>query len=272
MIINRENLIFSPEKHFGDNLSGSHNLISAFGLKIHPWTMKESLDYIEENIINRKKDIQHIVVNAAKIVHAQKDEELRNAINNSDLVNIDGKPVVWALKLLGHKVPEKVSGVDLFVKLVELCAEKGYRPYFLGAKKEVLDQMIMNLEHDHPELKTAGYRDGYFKKEEEQDVADQIKNSGTDMLFLGITSPKKELFLDKYTQYMNVPFSMGVGGTFDIVSGKTKRAPVWMQNWGLEWFYRFLQEPKRMWKRYLTTNTLFIILVIKEFFKRNKRR
>ena len=230
--------------------------------------MRESLDHIEHNVVSRKSFMQHIVVNAAKIVHAQKDEELRKAINNSDLVNIDGKPVVWALKLLGHKVPEKVSGVDLFVELVRLAEEKGYRPYFLGAKKEVLEQMVKNLERDYPELKIAGYRDGYFKKEDEQSVADDIKNSRSDMLFLGITSPKKEIFLDKFTKYMNVPFSMGVGGTFDIVSGKTKRAPVWMQNWGLEWFYRFLQEPKRMWKRYLVTNTLFIILVIKEFFKR----
>ena len=230
--------------------------------------MRESLDHIEHNVVSRKSFMQHIVVNAAKIVHAQKDEELRKAINNSDLVNIDGKPVVWALKLLGHKVPEKVSGVDLFVELVRLAEEKGYRPYFLGAKKEVLEQMVKNLGRDYPELKIAGYRDGYFKKEDEQSVADDIKNSRSDMLFLGITSPKKEIFLDKFTKYMNVPFSMGVGGTFDIVSGKTKRAPVWMQNWGLEWFYRFLQEPKRMWKRYLVTNTLFIILVIKEFFKR----
>ncbi|MGD9706489.1 MAG: WecB/TagA/CpsF family glycosyltransferase [Candidatus Delongbacteria bacterium] len=242
--------------------------ITAFGLKIHPWTMRESLDHIEHNVVSRESFMQHIVVNAAKIVHAQKDEELRNAINNSDLVNIDGKPVVWALKLLGHKVPEKVSGVDLFVELVRLAEEKGYRPYFLGAKKEVLEQMVKNLGRDYPELKIAGYRDGYFKKEDEQAVADDIKKSSADMLFLGITSPKKEIFLDKFTKYMNVPFSMGVGGTFDIVSGKTKRAPVWMQNWGLEWFYRFLQEPKRMWKRYLVTNTLFIILVIKEFFKR----
>lgn len=230
--------------------------------------MRESLDHIEHNVVSRESFMQHIVVNAAKIVHAQKDEELRNAINNSDLVNIDGKPVVWALKLLGHKVPEKVSGVDLFVELVRLAEEKGYRPYFLGAKKEVLEQMVKNLGRDYPELKIAGYRDGYFKKEDEQAVADDIKKSSADMLFLGITSPKKEIFLDKFTKYMNVPFSMGVGGTFDIVSGKTKRAPVWMQNWGLEWFYRFLQEPKRMWKRYLVTNTLFIILVIKEFFKR----
>lgn len=232
--------------------------------------MNESLDFIEANIIKKKIFMQHIVVNAAKIVHAQKDEELRNAINNSDLVNIDGKPVVWALKLLGHKVPEKVSGVDLFIKLIELAQEKGYKPYFLGAKKEVLDQMINVIKEKYPEVKIAGYRDGYFKNEDEQAIADEIKNSGTDMLFLGITSPKKELFLDKYTGYMCVPFSMGVGGSFDILSGKTKRAPVWMQNCGLEWFYRFLQEPGRMWKRYLVTNTLFIILVIKEFFKKKQ--
>jgi len=249
-------------------LSASDNIISAFGLKIHPWSMKESLDHIEQNVIEKKIFMQHIVVNAAKIVHAQKDKELRKAINNSDLVNIDGKPVVWALKLLGHKIPEKVSGVDLFIRLLELCSEKGYRPYFLGAKKEVLDKMVEKIRIKYPDLKIAGYRDGYFTKEDESSVADEVKKSGADMLFLGITSPKKELFLDKFTEHMNVPFSMGVGGSFDIVSGKTKRAPLWMQNWGLEWFYRFLQEPGRMWKRYLVTNTLFIVIVLKEILRK----
>ena len=244
------------------------NYIESFKVKIQPCSRQETLEFIEYNVVNKNVFMQHIVVNAAKIVHAQEDKQLRDAINNSDLVNIDGMSVVWALKLLGYHIPERVSGIDLFEKLIELSDKKGYKPYFLGAKKEVLNEMINKLKQKYPELAIAGCRDGYFKKEDEQAVAEEIKNSGADMLFLGITSPKKELFLDKFTEYMGVPFSMGVGVTFDIVSGKTKRAPLWMQKCGLEWFYRVLQEPRRLWKRFLVTNTLFILLVIKEFFKR----
>ena len=250
------------------------NEIKAFNLKIHTYTMLETLDIIEKNIIDHKKNMQHIVINVAKVVHAQKNSMLRNAINNSNIVNIDGLPIVWVLKLLGFNVPERVAGVDLFQKSIKLCAEKGYKPYFLGAKQDVLDKMVEKFKKQYPNLKIAGYRNGYFKQgsKEEQQIADDIKNTKADMLFLGITSPKKEIFIDKYTKHMDIPFTMGVGGSFDIVAGKTKRAPKWMQDSGLEWFYRIIQEPRRMWKRYLITNTLFIALVVKEFFKRNIRK
>ena len=110
----------------------------------------------------------------------------------------------------------------------------------------------------------AGYRNGYFNKEEEKSIAQEIANSGADILFVAISSPTKEIFLNQYKDIINTPFIMGVGGSFDVVSGKVERAPVWMQNAGLEWFYRFLQEPRRMWKRYLYTNSMFLWLVLKE--------
>ncbi|MEA3499575.1 MAG: WecB/TagA/CpsF family glycosyltransferase [Candidatus Marinimicrobia bacterium] len=242
--------------------------IEVFNLKIHPWDMQTTLDFIETNIIKHKINMQHIVINVAKVVNAQKDEFLRNAINNSDLVNIDGLPVVWVLKILGYKIPERVTGVDLFQNLVEICAEKGYRPYFLGAEQKVVEKVVTILEEKYPNLQIAGFRNGYFNEVEEINIAQEIKESKADMLFLGISSPKKEIFIDKYTKKMDVPFTMGVGGSFDIIAGKTKRAPLWMQNSGLEWFYRILQEPRRMWKRYAITNTLFIIMVVKEIFRR----
>ena len=242
------------------------NYIIAFNLKIHPWTMDETINHIENNVISHNINMQHVVINAAKIVYSQKNIELRNAINNSDLINIDGLPVVWALRFLGHKIPERVAGIDLFQNLVQLCAKKNYKPYFLGAKQSVLYEMITHFKANYPQLNIAGYHHGYFNENEEQEIADDIKNSKADMLFIGIASPKKELFLDKYTKFMNVPFSMGVGGSFDVLSGKTKRAPLWMQKIGMEWFYRVLQEPKRMWKRYLITNILFFKYLIKEKF------
>lgn len=242
--------------------------LTAFQLKIDSATEAETIQLIEESIINRHKPLQHIVVNVAKIVHAQKDEKLRNAINNSDIVNIDGQGVVWALKLLGHKVPGRVAGCDLFQSLVALSAEKGYRPYFFGAKEEVVNEMVRRFREKYPSLQIAGYRNGYYSEEEEPQIAEEIRKAKPDLLFLGITSPKKELFIDRYTAQMKIPFTMGVGGSFDVVAGKVKRAPRWMQRAGLEWFYRILQEPKRMWKRYAVTNSKFALLLIREFFKK----
>lgn len=244
--------------------------IRAFGLKIHNSDMAETIHTIDDAVKTRSNVMQHIVVNAAKIVNAQKDEDLRTAINNSSIVNIDGQPVVWALRFLGYQVPERVAGCDLFQELVAVCAQKGYKPYFFGAKEEVLQRMMQIFKQKHPDLQIAGYRNGYYSEEEEQQIADSIKESKADMLFLGITSPKKELFIDKYSKPMGIPFIMGVGGSFDIVAGKTKRAPLWMQKTGLEWLYRVYQEPGRMWKRYLTTNTAFILLVVKNKFKKKK--
>lgn len=232
--------------------------------------MDETIQMIDASVDNRLEIIQHIVVNAAKIVNAQTDQGLRNAINNSDIVNIDGQAVVWALRFLGHKIPERVAGCDLFQDLISLCSQKGYRPYFFGAREEVIQKMIGIFKEKYPNLKIAGFRNGYYTKEEEPQIVQSIKESGADMLFLGITSPKKELFIDNYSKIMEVPFIMGVGGSFDIVAGKTKRAPIWMQKSGLEWFYRVYQEPGRMWKRYLVTNTKFILLVLRSrFFKKN---
>ena len=115
----------------------------------------------------------------------------------------------------------------------------------------------------------AGYRNGYYSEAEEADIAKEIAESGADFLFVAITSPKKEIFLNKYKDTIKTPFIMGVGGTFDVVSGKTKRAPMWMQKKGLEWLYRVYQEPGRMWKRYAVTNTKFIGLLLREkFFKK----
>lgn len=239
-----------------------------FGIKINIISKTDTIQWIEDNVINHSANMQHIVVNVAKVVKAQKDKNLKQAINNSDIVNIDGKPIVWVLRLFGYRVPHRVTGVDLFQDLVKLCAEKGYRPYFLGARKEVIQDVVKIFKEKYPKLKIAGYRNGYFGAEDEDQIAEDIKNSNADMLFLGITSPKKELFIDKYTKLMNVPFTMGVGGSFDIVAGRTKRAPKWMQECGMEWFYRILQEPRRMWKRYAVTNTIFIGMVIKEMFRR----
>ncbi|MBU0518755.1 WecB/TagA/CpsF family glycosyltransferase [bacterium] len=229
-------------------------------------TLKHCEDYIRSGVPH-----QIVVVNVAKLVKARHDQILRRIINDADIVGADGMPLVWLSKYMGQPIAGRVNGTDLMGELVKKAAEKGHSIYFLGAKPDVVRKVVDSYTKLYPKLKVAGYRDGYFKSEEEDRVADEIRESGADIIFLAFGSPKKEKFVSKYLYRMGVPVVHGVGGSFDVVAGVTKRAPVWMQNWGLEWFYRFLQEPGRMWKRYLLTNLNFLLLVGAEMFKRTVR-
>ncbi len=231
--------------------------------------MTQTLQVINQ-AIEEKKQIHHVVVNAGKIVAMQKDAQLKESVNNSDLINADGQAVVWASTFLGKPLKERVAGIDLMGNLVEMAHQKGYKIFLFGAKEDVVAKTAkIYQEKYNPEI-VAGYRNGYFKKEDEAGIAKQISNSGAQFLFVAITSPIKENFLYENREALkNINLIMGVGGSFDVVAGKTKRAPIWMQNAGLEWFYRFAQEPKRMWKRYLVGNSTFMYLVLKEKLKRS---
>lgn len=229
--------------------------------------MKETMALIKK-AIDKKSQIHHTVINAAKVVALQKDLQLRKSVNESDIINLDGQAVVWAAKFLNNPAKERVSGIDLMVNLVEMAANHNYKVYLLGAKEEVVSKLSQIYTEKYGENLIAGYRNGYFTKEEEQLVINDIVSTKPDLLFVAITSPKKENLLYKYrNELAEVSFIMGVGGSFDVLAGYTKRAPLWMQKFGLEWFYRFIQEPKRMWKRYLVGNTRFILLVLKNKFR-----
>lgn len=229
--------------------------------------MYESLSIIEQSI-QAGKQIHHVVVNAGKIVSMQKDLQLRKSVNESDLINADGQAVIWASKVLGKPLKERVAGIDLMENLVQLAYQKKYKIFFFGAEEGIVKKVVETYSDKYSPDIVAGYRNGYFKKEEEQSIAKEISESSANILFVAISSPTKENFL--YTNKVlleKVNFIMGVGGSFDVVAGKVKRAPLWMQKAGLEWFYRFLQEPRRMWKRYLLGNSEFLFLVLKERFK-----
>jgi N-acetylglucosaminyldiphosphoundecaprenol N-acetyl-beta-D-mannosaminyltransferase len=241
--------------------------INFLNIPIDTITMQETLERVEKAIVLNKQ-IHHTVVNAGKVVLMQTDKELEKSVIEADIINADGKAIVWAANLLGHKLPERVSGIDLMEELVKRSFEKGYKCFFLGATQDVVNRLVEIYKEQYSDDIIAGYRNGYFEKNEEEQIAKEISDSGANMLFVAITSPKKEIFLNTYkNQLTNVNFVMGVGGSFDVIAGKVKRAPLWMQNSGLEWFYRVVQEPKRMWKRYLVGNTKFICLIIKEYFK-----
>ena len=240
--------------------------VSLFGCNIDNLNMNETINVIDK-IISKREPRQHVVINVAKIVAMQKNAELQRIINSCHLVNADGMPIVWASRILGQPLPERIAGVDLFQRLVELSAEKGYRPFFFGARQWVVAKVVEVFQQKYPALEVAGFRNGYYAENEEPDIAGMIKESRAHILFVGFSTPMKEKFLNKWMGTMGVPFCMGVGGSFDIVAGLTKRAPVWMQHSGLEWLYRFHQEPRRMWKRYATNNPLFIWMTLKEYIK-----
>ena len=162
----------------------------------------------------------------------------------------------------------RVTGIDLFEEMVRVASKEGYRVYYLGACEEVVKKVIDIHQKQYPNLQIAGYSNGYFNQEDCSKIIEDIRLSQSDMLFAAFPSPSKELWLDKHKYAMNVPLLIGVGGSFDVLSGKIKRAPTWLQKMGLEWFYRWLAEPRRLFKRYFLGNIQFLLYVIKSIVRR----
>lgn len=204
------------------------------------------------------------VVNAAKIVAANRDEKLKRALLDADLVTADGMSVVWASRLLGPGLKERVTGIDLFERLVEHAATAGRSVYFLGAREESVRGVVELFARRYPALRIAGYHNGYFDSSDCRPVCEAIRLSGADLLFVAMGSPRQELWIASNTALTGVRFALGVGGSFDHLSGLARRAPQWMQRSGLEWLHRLAQEPRRLWRRYLIGNSAFVWLVIRQ--------
>ena len=238
--------------------------VTLFGVPIANLTLAETVDRIE-TLIRTGRPHQHVVVNVDKIVKMQGDPQLRAAILSCELINCEGQPIVWASRLLGAPLKERVTGVDLFQALAARCAARGFRVYLLGAREEVVARVAQVLQARHPGLVIAGWRDGYWDGDAEPAVIAAVRAARPEVLFMATPSPKKELFLGKWKQELAVPFVMGVGGSFDVVAGKVKRAPAWIQRGGLEWLYRFAQEPRRMWHRYFVEDLAFFPLLWREW-------
>ena len=236
--------------------------IEFLGCPMDVATMDDTVDVIAKRV-EKKHFTQHVVVNVAKIVNMRKDPVLDESVRACEIINIDGMGVVIGARILGYEIPERVAGVDLFHCLLEMSAEHEFPVFLLGAKDDVVAETRRVIEELYPDLIIAGHHHGYFWEEEET-LANEIRQSDARLLFVAITSPKKENFVNKWKDQLGVDFVMGVGGTFDVVAGKVKRAPVWMQKYGLEWLYRVIQEPRRMWKRYLVTNSEFAWLLLVE--------
>jgi N-acetylglucosaminyldiphosphoundecaprenol N-acetyl-beta-D-mannosaminyltransferase len=237
------------------------------GITICSLTMDEVLALIDRAISDRSR-LQIGVVNAAKIVNMRRDEVLRNDVLSSDIIVPDGTSVVWASRILGRPLPERVAGIDLMMGMLRHGNEHRYRIYCLGATDEVLEKATARIAADYPGVELVGQHNGYFTAEEEPAIADEIIAAKPDILLVGMSSPKKEKFLSRWSEKLDVPVCHGVGGSFDVMAGKVQRAPERWQRLGLEWLFRVKQEPRRLWKRYLVTNTLFLTMVAGEVFRR----
>lgn len=232
-----------------------------FGVPIDLLSMDETVQRCTK-LIECGRPVQHVVLNAGKVVMMQDVPALRHVIGQCTLVNADGQSVVWAGRFLGRAVPERVAGIDLMDCLLGQAECNGWPVYFLGARQEVLDVCVRRLRERYPRLVVAGSRNGYF--DDDSTISREVRESGARLLFVGIPSPRKEFFLAEHLHELGPVFAMGVGGSFDVIAGLTRRAPLWMQRTGLEWLFRFIQEPRRMWRRYLLGNLRFVAIVARE--------
>lgn len=238
-------------------MSTSTHRVELFGAAIDGLALDDVVALCDEAIARRRR-LLISVVNAAKLVKMRDDHELRAAVESGDICVADGMSVVWAVRVLGERLPERVAGIDLMHALLKRASACGHRVYLLGAEAAVVARVAEHIREELPGVQLVGWRDGYFRDDEAEDVARTIGAARPDILLVAMTSPRKERFLATWGDVLRVPVCHGVGGSFDVVAGKVQRAPVAWQRLGLEWLYRVKQEPRRLWRRYLVTNSKFL--------------
>lgn len=242
------------------------------GVGIHSFTISEVIESIDHLVAFGRPSIV-VTPNIDHIVRLQKDKGFVKIYKESAIVIPDGVPILWAAKFLGTPLKEKISGSDLFPKLCGAATRKGRTVFFLGGAEGAAMKSAEMLKTKYPGLRIAGTycpslgfeNDG----NENRKIIKIIQSAKPDILFVGLGSPKQEKWIYNYKDEYKVPVSIGVGAAFDFYSGLVKRAPMWMQKSGLEWFWRLMMEPKRLWKRYLIDDPVFFWLVLKQkFFKK----
>ncbi len=203
------------------------------------------------------------------MIEAQFDKSFANIVNNADIVTPDGKPLCWALKLLYGIRQERIAGMDLLPVLLKIAKEENISVYFYGGTQEILSHTGLFISRYYPSLKVAGMYSPPFRKStirEDEDIIEEINNSGAGLVFVVLGCPKQEKWMAAMKGRINA-MMIGIGGALPVIIGMQKRAPHWMQKSGLEWLFRLMQEPRRLFKRYLVTNSIFLYLLLKEFIK-----
>jgi N-acetylglucosaminyldiphosphoundecaprenol N-acetyl-beta-D-mannosaminyltransferase len=236
--------------------------INHFGVRIDDLRPIELEGLIQESLLNKSRILIE-GINVAKLITCKNDNYLRHCLNTAAVCHLDGKGISLAFKLFYKKEISNYPGIDLMDFILEQLNSISGKVYLLGATEDIVRGAQENIVLKFPKLEVCGYRNGYFKDDEIGAILDEINEKMPDVLLIGISSPKKERFLnDNWNKLSSVVIGMGVGGSFDVLANKVTRAPEWMQKSGLEWVTRLLQEPRRLFWRYLHSNTVYLWMLI----------
>lgn len=222
--------------------------------------------------IGTRTRLRLCALNTAKLVRMRRDPVLGADVTGSDVVYADGAGICLAARLAGRPLPGRLAGIDLMHAILAEAARRRWRPFLLGARPDVLAAAAAHLRRDLPDLMLAGTHHGYFTAGEEGEVVAAINEAGAECLFVALPSPMRERFIARHADRLSPPVLMGVGGSLDVIAGRTPRAPRWMRNSGLEWLFRLWREPGRMGWRYLATNTVFAGLLLRLMLARGTGR
>ena len=239
-------------------------------IKFNKLTIDSSIKRVSEIIETSDYCQQIVVANAYSVVLAHKNKKFAEVCELADIAFADGIPVVWASKLLGDKIPERVAGPDFMWSFSKVCSDKNYKVFLMGSEEPFLSKLKQNLENHFPGIDIVGVYSppyGEWSDKENKKIVSIINKSNADILWVGVSSPKQDIWISRNKKILECKVAIGVGAAFDFHSGRVERAPIWVQKLGFEWLFRFTQDPRRLWKRYIIGNLQFIIIIIKEFFK-----
>ena len=234
------------------------------GITINNITLKALVGEVNDRITTGQRGYI-LTPNVAHIILAQDDTAFKAAYDNASWRVLDSMPLKWVSRLLGTCIVERITGTDIVYALTQLASEKKYRIYLLGGEESIVCKVKTTLEQKFPNVDICGYNNGYFG--DQNAVIDKVNNAEADIIIVALGFGKQEKWLHSVWGSLNTSCAVCVGGVFDVIAGKTKRAPVWIQNIGLEWFWRVMQEPGRLWKRYLVSNTRFLALLCRELMQ-----
>ncbi len=243
--------------------------VEVLGAPVARLTLDETVRKVA-GFVREGRPRQVVTLNPEYLYRAQRDNRMMEIVRRADLVTADGVGIVWAARRAGTPVPERVTGIDLLLRLAEEAGAQRWRVFLLGSAPGVAEAAGAELVKRHPGLVLAGTHHGYFKPGEDAAIVDMVRESRADLLFLALGAPKQEFWGARYLKELNVPVVMGVGGSLDVLAGKVKRAPVWTQRLHLEWLARLVMEPKR-WRRQLLLPK-FALLVLYHYGLRGKGR
>ena len=241
--------------------------VDVFGIPISTLDRNETVDYIA-NCINERKSLHVITNNPIMLMHGLEHPDFYQVLKQADLHVPDGTGLVWAAGVLAEGVKERVPGIDLMHDLLERGENYGWRVFLLGASAEVVEETAGRIAAKYPRIQVVGWHDGFFSPDEDESIVRRIREASPELLFVARSLEMQEGWIAANRQKLNVPCMMGVGGSFDVIAGKVKRAPLLLQKMRLEWFYRLLRQPSRLTRMLVLPR--FVLRVEREKQKRSR--